>query len=176
MGWVSPSDQSAANRFFKYNDEQVTEVPAAEVLQDRTGSDANPALLCYVRKDRDLVETLHREVFDRLNDVDELERAGDEEGKPAQTQPRDVPKEEFAQTAQQPARPEIASASLGDVEMGGQEVQASKTEAEAQLVDIEMSDPATTATTSEKPLIDLSETTSPGHTGGVKEKEDDLMD
>jgi ubiquitin carboxyl-terminal hydrolase 25/28 len=35
------------------------------VLEDRTGSDANPALLCYVRKGRSLVETLHREVLER---------------------------------------------------------------------------------------------------------------
>ncbi|KAK4684659.1 hypothetical protein P7C73_g5509, partial [Tremellales sp. Uapishka_1] len=49
-------------KFFKYNDAEVTEVPAEEVLQDRTGSDANPALLCYVRKGRDLIDTLHREV------------------------------------------------------------------------------------------------------------------
>ncbi|ORY34116.1 hypothetical protein BCR39DRAFT_518545 [Naematelia encephala] len=56
-------------RFYKYNDETVTEVPAAEVLQDRTGTDANPALLCYVRKGRDLVDTLHREIL-------ELERVG----------------------------------------------------------------------------------------------------
>jgi AmiR/NasT family two-component response regulator len=34
------------------------------VLQDRTGSDANPALLCYVRKGKDLVDTLHREVYE----------------------------------------------------------------------------------------------------------------
>lgn len=39
-------------------------MPASEVLQDRTGSDANPALLCYVRKSKDLVDTLHREVFE----------------------------------------------------------------------------------------------------------------
>lgn len=44
-------------------------MPASEVLQDRTGSDANPALLCYVRRGKDLVDTLHREVY-------ELEQAG----------------------------------------------------------------------------------------------------
>lgn len=54
----------SAGRFFKYNDETVTEVTADEVLQDRTGSDANPALLCYVRKGKDLVDTLHREVYE----------------------------------------------------------------------------------------------------------------
>jgi hypothetical protein len=44
-------------------------VPASEVLQDRTGGEANPALLCYVRRGKDLVDTLHREVY-------ELEQAG----------------------------------------------------------------------------------------------------
>lgn len=33
------------------------------MLEDRTGSDANPALLCYVRKGKDLVDTLHRKVL-----------------------------------------------------------------------------------------------------------------
>ena len=54
----------SAEQFFKYNDELVTPVPASEVLEDRTGSDANPALLCYVRKGKGLVDTLHREVLD----------------------------------------------------------------------------------------------------------------
>lgn len=62
------ADNGSADKFFKYNDEQVTEVPASEVLEDRTGSDANPALLCYVRRGMDLVDVLHREVL-------ELERA-----------------------------------------------------------------------------------------------------
>jgi hypothetical protein len=55
-------------------------VPADEVLQDRTGSDANPALLCYVRKGRDLVDTLHREVLDLGLSIrdDEVEQAGQE--------------------------------------------------------------------------------------------------
>ncbi|KAK8864283.1 hypothetical protein IAR55_001529 [Kwoniella newhampshirensis] len=54
-----------SDTFFKYNDETVTQVPASEVLQDRTGDDANPALLCYVRKGRSLVDTLHREVLEK---------------------------------------------------------------------------------------------------------------
>ncbi|WWC89454.1 uncharacterized protein L201_004378 [Kwoniella dendrophila CBS 6074] len=49
--------------FFKYNDETVTQVPSTEVLQDRTGDDANPALLCYVRKGKNLIDTLHREIL-----------------------------------------------------------------------------------------------------------------
>lgn len=53
-----------ADQFFKYNDETVTAVPSSEVLEDRTGSDANPALLCYVRRDRQLVDTLHRELLE----------------------------------------------------------------------------------------------------------------
>lgn len=51
----------SADRFFKYNDAEVTEVPMSEVLQDRTGQDANPALLCYVRKGTGLIQTLCRE-------------------------------------------------------------------------------------------------------------------
>ncbi|WVF71581.1 hypothetical protein IAT40_006389 [Kwoniella sp. CBS 6097] len=50
--------------FFKYNDDTVTPVPTSEVLQDRTGDDANPALLCYVRKGKKLIDTLHREILD----------------------------------------------------------------------------------------------------------------
>ncbi|EIW70776.1 hypothetical protein TREMEDRAFT_68214 [Tremella mesenterica DSM 1558] len=52
------------DKFFKYNDELVTQVPSSEVLQDRTGSDANPALLCYVRKNKNLVDTLHRAILE----------------------------------------------------------------------------------------------------------------
>ena len=59
------------DRYFKYNDETVTDVPAEEVLQDRTGSDANPALLCYVRKGKDLVDTLHRHVLETEAEVDQ---------------------------------------------------------------------------------------------------------
>ncbi|WVQ72603.1 hypothetical protein IAR50_002161 [Cryptococcus sp. DSM 104548] len=54
-----------SEEFYNYNDELVTIVPATEVLQDRTGSDANPALLCYARKGWNLVETLHREVLEQ---------------------------------------------------------------------------------------------------------------
>lgn len=43
----------------------MTSVPKEEVLEDRTGSDANPALLCYVRKGRGLIDTLHREILER---------------------------------------------------------------------------------------------------------------
>ncbi|OCF60484.1 hypothetical protein L486_00117 [Kwoniella mangroviensis CBS 10435] len=53
-----------SDTFFKYNDETVTQVPSSEVLQDRTGDDANPALLCYVRKGKKLIDTLHREVLE----------------------------------------------------------------------------------------------------------------
>ena len=52
------------DKFFKYNDEQVTEVPSSEVLEDRTGSDANPALLCYFRRGGNMIDTLHREVLE----------------------------------------------------------------------------------------------------------------
>jgi ubiquitin carboxyl-terminal hydrolase 25/28 len=61
----------AAEKFFKYNDETVTEVPSSEVLQDRTGDDANPALLCYVRKGQSLVDTLHRQVLHRPKELED---------------------------------------------------------------------------------------------------------
>ncbi|WVQ82427.1 hypothetical protein IAT38_004555 [Cryptococcus sp. DSM 104549] len=54
-----------SDEFYSYNDETVTVVPASEVLQDRTGDDANPALLCYARKGRGLIDVLHREVLER---------------------------------------------------------------------------------------------------------------
>lgn len=48
-------------------------MPASEVLQDRTGSDANPALLCYARKGWDLVDSLHREILEHGSpEVEEL--------------------------------------------------------------------------------------------------------
>jgi hypothetical protein len=71
----------SAERFFKYNDETVTEVTADEVLQDRTGSDANPALLCYVRKGKDLVDVLHREVYEMelaMKDTSDVEMTTDQ--------------------------------------------------------------------------------------------------
>lgn len=80
------------DRFFKYNDELVTEVPATEVLEDRTGSDANPALLCYVRKGQDLVHTLHRRILEDAGETGqgEVEAVPPIEGEQA---PRDEPVE-----------------------------------------------------------------------------------
>nr|ODN88380.1 hypothetical protein L203_02993 [Cryptococcus depauperatus CBS 7841] len=57
-----------SDEFYSYNDEKVAVVPASEVLQDRTGSDANPALLCYARKGWNLIESLHREVLERTTE------------------------------------------------------------------------------------------------------------
>ncbi|WRT66247.1 uncharacterized protein IL334_003200 [Kwoniella shivajii] len=59
--------------FFKYNDDTVTQVPSTEVLQDRTGDDANPALLCYVRKGKKLVDTLHREILQQLENQAQID-------------------------------------------------------------------------------------------------------
>lgn len=62
-----------SEEFYNYNDEKVTVVPASEVLQDRTGSDANPALLCYARKGWNLVDSLHREILEHGSpEVEEL--------------------------------------------------------------------------------------------------------
>lgn len=168
------ADPSTGDRFFKYNDEQVTEVPSSEVLQDRTGSDANPALLCYVRKDKDLVETLHREVFERER-LQAFQQEAEQRDIQIEDPMRQYESEELA-TMQQQAQP----ATLGDVEMGGQEVQASSPGLGSQLVDFEMTEPTTTSTAapkSEKPLIDLGDDAPPPvQSDRVKEKEDDLMD
>jgi ubiquitin carboxyl-terminal hydrolase 25/28 len=58
------------DNWFKYNDHQVTEVPKHEVLADTTGSTANPYLLVFAKKDRDIVRTVNR--FDpmALEDID----------------------------------------------------------------------------------------------------------
>ncbi|KAJ1302527.1 hypothetical protein OPQ81_002844 [Rhizoctonia solani] len=48
------------DEWFKYNDSEVTAVSKDEVLADGTGSTANPYLLVYVRKDYDIIDTIHR--------------------------------------------------------------------------------------------------------------------
>ncbi|QRV94703.1 ubiquitin carboxyl-terminal hydrolase [Ceratobasidium sp. AG-Ba] len=48
------------DEWFKYNDSEVTAVGKDEVLADGTGSTANPYLLVYVRKDSNIVDTVHR--------------------------------------------------------------------------------------------------------------------
>ncbi|CAE6436195.1 unnamed protein product [Rhizoctonia solani] len=48
------------DEWFKYNDSEVVAVSKDEVLADGTGSTANPYLLVYVRKDHDIVDTIHR--------------------------------------------------------------------------------------------------------------------
>lgn len=39
----------------------MKEVPASDVFADQSSKGVSPALLCYVRKNRDIVYTLHRE-------------------------------------------------------------------------------------------------------------------
>ncbi|KAG1886129.1 hypothetical protein F4604DRAFT_1724815 [Suillus subluteus] len=58
------------DNWFKYNDHQVTEVSKNEVLADTTGLTANPYLLVFAKKDRDIVRTVNR--FDpmALEDID----------------------------------------------------------------------------------------------------------
>lgn len=58
------------DNWFKYNDHQVTEVSKNEVLADTTGSTANPYLLVFAKKDRDIVRTVNR--FDPMSfeDID----------------------------------------------------------------------------------------------------------
>ncbi|KAJ3887313.1 hypothetical protein GG344DRAFT_68912 [Lentinula edodes] len=46
--------------WFKYNDEEVTEVGKEEVFRDTTGETANPYLLVFARKGSQVVETVNR--------------------------------------------------------------------------------------------------------------------
>lgn len=48
------------DKYFYYSDEVVKDVPATDVFSDKSAQGVSPALLCYVRKDRSLVDTLHR--------------------------------------------------------------------------------------------------------------------
>lgn len=48
------------DEWFKYNDSDVTLVSKDEVLQDTTGSTANPYLLVFARKGSNVVETVNR--------------------------------------------------------------------------------------------------------------------
>jgi ubiquitin carboxyl-terminal hydrolase 25/28 len=49
------------DQFFSYSDDTVKSVGPDEVFADKSASGISPALLCYVRRDRALVDTLHRE-------------------------------------------------------------------------------------------------------------------
>lgn len=137
----------------------VTEVPASEVLQDRTGSDANPALLCYVRKDQDLVDTLHREVFER--EQVEKQMAAIDPAEPLET------KEPSASNTD----------TLVDVDMA-QGSDVPELQGASQSVDIDMSESQVSAhpAKSDAPLIDLdSQSTTPGEKDEAKKEVDDLM-
>ncbi|KIK71437.1 hypothetical protein GYMLUDRAFT_52515 [Collybiopsis luxurians FD-317 M1] len=48
------------DEWFKYNDEEVTEITKEEVLKDTTGETANPYLLVFARKGSQVVETVNR--------------------------------------------------------------------------------------------------------------------
>ncbi|KAH9911282.1 cysteine proteinase [Epithele typhae] len=47
-------------KWFKYNDSDVSAVAKEEVLADTTGSTANPYMLVFVRKGCDAIDTVHR--------------------------------------------------------------------------------------------------------------------
>lgn len=60
--WTYQADlPTDGNKFFYYSDDVVKEASSEDVFSDRSAQGVSPALLCYVRKDRDLVDTLHRE-------------------------------------------------------------------------------------------------------------------
>jgi ubiquitin carboxyl-terminal hydrolase 25/28 len=50
-----------ANTYFQFNDETVRMTNAKEVLQDTTGSNANPYLLVYAKKGSNAIEVMTRE-------------------------------------------------------------------------------------------------------------------
>jgi hypothetical protein len=52
----------------KFNDEIVTRVDKAEVLGDMTGSNANPYLLVYVKKDEHMVRTHMRRARETIQE------------------------------------------------------------------------------------------------------------
>lgn len=52
---------SPANTYFQFNDETVRVTNAKEVLQDTTGSNANPYLLVYAKKGSQAIEVMTRE-------------------------------------------------------------------------------------------------------------------
>jgi ubiquitin carboxyl-terminal hydrolase 25/28 len=52
-----------ADRWLKFNDEQVTDVDASEVFADTTGSTANPYWLSYVRTGQEtVIDAIRREL------------------------------------------------------------------------------------------------------------------
>lgn len=129
-------------------------MPASEVLQDRTGSDANPALLCYVRKGKDLVDTLHREVF-------ELEQA-----KILEDPVERGNKIEDSTTAE-PA----TAAPLAEVDVTSTWIQDATPLAHESQGDIDMR----VEDDSDKPLIDLDDAMKPAEDRKAGGDEDDLM-
>ncbi|KAF9257095.1 cysteine proteinase [Marasmius fiardii PR-910] len=61
---------SKPDEWFKYNDSDVSKIDKEEVLQDTTGSTANPYLLVFARKGSEVVDTVKRlepENFTELN-------------------------------------------------------------------------------------------------------------
>lgn len=135
---------------------------ASEVLEDRTGSDANPALLCYVRKDKNLVDTLHREMFEL-----EVIRRQQEQENEMKSEPEVSTKAEPNATG--PER-------IVEVKMEDKGDQNSKQPAESN--DVDMAEPDKIDSVSEKPLIDLNDSAAPMRVKVITEKEkedDDLM-
>jgi hypothetical protein len=54
-------DVTLADTYFQFNDETVRATTAKEVLQDTTGSNANPYLLVYAKKGSQAIEVMTRE-------------------------------------------------------------------------------------------------------------------
>jgi hypothetical protein len=60
-----------ADEYLKFNDEMVTRVDKAEVLGDTTGSNANPYLLVYVKKNEHMVRTHMRRARETIQEQSE---------------------------------------------------------------------------------------------------------
>ncbi|KAK7040147.1 ubiquitin-specific protease ubp2 [Paramarasmius palmivorus] len=61
---------SNPDEWFKYNDSDVSKISKEEVLQDTTGSTANPYLLVFARKGSAVVDTVKRSDPDKITEID----------------------------------------------------------------------------------------------------------
>ncbi|KAI3622739.1 ubiquitin carboxyl-terminal hydrolase [Moniliophthora roreri] len=61
---------SNPDEWFKYNDSDVSKIDKEEVLQDTTGSTANPYLLVFARKGSQVVDTVKRSDLDKIVEID----------------------------------------------------------------------------------------------------------
>jgi hypothetical protein len=58
---AKPLASSPADQYFQFNDETVRLANPKEILQDTTGSNANPYLLVYAKKNSGAIEVMTKE-------------------------------------------------------------------------------------------------------------------